>query len=248
MRITVLGGRGLLGRHLVPLLEEAGYDVTVSSRSTDPSVDLASGAGVAEAIDGAEVIFHLASDAVRAKKVDLNGTQRMLQEITDQRLVYVSIVGVDRHPLPYYRVKYEVEQMIERSGVEHTIVRATQFHDFVAYLIGMSTRLPIGIVPRRFVFQPIDTAEAANHIAALVEYAGARAPDLGGPEVLGIADLARSLMTERGVERPLIQIPIPGKVGRAFRQGIHTNPDRAVGKVTWADYLASLGFHHGPPY
>ena len=248
MKITVLGGKGLLGHHLVPLLEKAGHGVTVASRSTEPAVDLRSGEGIAEAIADAEVIFHLASDAFRAKKVDLVGTQRVLQEMTGQRLVYVSIVGVDRHPLPYYRVKYEVEQMIEQSGVDYTIVRATQFHDFVAYFLGMTTKLPIGFVPHRFVFQPIDTAEAAAHIATLVEFAGGRAPDLAGPEVLGIAELARSLMTEKGIERPLIQIPIPGRVGRAFRKGIHTNPDRAIGKITWADYLQSLGFHHGPPY
>lgn len=248
MNLTVIGGKGLLGSHLVPLLEEAGHSVTVGSRNTDPAVDLGSGAGIAASIADADVIFHLASDATRPKKVDLHGTQRIIKAMTGQRLIYVSIVGVDRHPRPYYRVKHEVERMIEQSDVDHTIVRVTQFHDFVAYLLSKTLRLPIGFVPHRFVFQPIDTAEVAGHLAGLVEYEGHRAPDLAGPEVLGVAELARSLMTERGLERPLIQIPIPGKIAGAFRKGLHTNPDRAVGKVTWADYLASLGFHHGPPY
>jgi uncharacterized protein YbjT (DUF2867 family) len=64
-----------------------------------------------------------------------------------------------------------------------------------------------------------------------------RAPDLAGPEILGIAHLARTYMTAKGKERPLIQVPRPGRVAQAFRDGVHTNPDRAVGTVTWADHL-----------
>ena len=64
------------------------------------------------------------------------------------------------------------------------------------------------------------------------------APDFGGPEVLSINSLARSYMTARGLETPLLPYPKLGKVAAGYREGLHTNPDRTVGVGTWAIYLA----------
>jgi uncharacterized protein YbjT (DUF2867 family) len=150
----------------------------------------------------------------------------------------MSIVGVDRHPLPYYKAKYAVEKLIEGAGGLHTIVRATQFHDLIAHRLEQMTRFPIARVPMGHVYQPIDLREVADEVAGLVEARPqGRAPDLAGPEILGIEHLARTYMSAKGKERPLLRYPRPGRVSRAFRQGLHTNPERAVGKVTWADHL-----------
>ena len=75
MRVTVLGGTGLLGRHLVPLLKETGHEVTVASRSTKVKADLATGEGLADAVGDADLVVHLASDARKPDKVDVAGTQ-----------------------------------------------------------------------------------------------------------------------------------------------------------------------------
>jgi uncharacterized protein YbjT (DUF2867 family) len=146
---------------------------------------------------------------------------------------------VDRHPLPYYQAKYAAENLIEDAGGRHTIVRATQFHDLIAYRVDRMTHGPIANVPRGYVYQPIDMREVAVHLVGLVEdgHPG-RVPDLAGPEVLGIEHLARTYMAAAGRHRLLVQLPRRGPVAAAFRAGVHTNPKRTVGEITWADHLA----------
>lgn len=247
MNVTILGGTGALGRLLVRELTDRGHTPTVAGHSALPDpgpglraarVDLATGEGLGEAIATAECVVHLASDPRRPKEVDVSGTERLLGLIGDRHLVYMSIVGVDRHPFPYYRSKYAAERLIEDAGGLHTIVRATQFHDLIAFWVERMTDSLIARVPSGYVYQPIDIGEVAAEVAALVESRPqGRAPDLAGPQILGIEHLARTYMAAKGRRRPLIEYPKPGAVARAFRRGVHTNPDRAVGKVTWAEHL-----------
>ena len=245
MKITVLGGRGLLGRQLSPLLTNAGHEVTHASRSVygegDVRVDLTTGEGLPEAVEDADIVVHLVSDARQPQKTDVAGTRSLLNAMGDQHLIYMSIVGVDKHPLAYYRAKYQVEQMIEGAGRSHAIVRATQFHDFVAYFLGAACKPPVPLIPKRFLFQPIDTREVASHLVELVEsgQTGLQ-PDLAGPEIHTAAYLARSLMVARGRSKPVMNLPVPGKTARAFKQGVHTNKERAIGVRTWADYLRTI--------
>lgn len=242
MKVTILGGTGLLGSHLAPLLQNAGHEIVVTSRSASGDgrvrADLNTGEGIEEAMTGADVVVHLASDARQPSKTDLEGTRRLLDILEAQHLVYMSIVGVDRHPFFYYQAKHRVEQMIDKSGVRHSILRATQFHDFVAYFLGAASKPPIALIPKRFVFQPIDTGEVAEHLAALVESrAPGLQPDVAGPAVHDAEYLSRSLMEAKGRERPILNLPVPGKAAKAFKEGVHTNPDRAVGVRTWEDFL-----------
>lgn len=247
MKVTILGGGGAIGKDLTGLLIERGHQVTTASRSVSPEpragvrgvhVDLATGEGLSEAIGESESVVHLASDPQNAKEVDVSGTERLLEQIGDRHLTYLSIVGVDRHPLPYYRSKLAAERLIEGAGGLYTIVRATQFHDLTAYRVDRMTHALIAHVPKGYVYQPIDIHEVAEELAALVDtHPQGRAPDLAGPKVLEIEYLARTYMTAKGKTRPLVAIPRFGPVARAFRSGAHTNPDRAVGKFTWAEYL-----------
>lgn len=202
--------------------------------------DLETGEGLKEAVEDADLVVHLASDARKPQKVDVGGTVRLLDELEHQHLVYVSIVGVDHHPFAYYRAKYEVEQMIGSSGLNYSILRATQFHDFVAYFLGVACKPMVALVPKRFVFQPVDTHEVAGHLATLIhDPRPGLQPDFAGPEVHTAEHLARTLMEARGRERPILNLPVPGKAAKAFRSGVHTNPDRAFGIRTWAEFLAS---------
>ncbi|MGH8913152.1 MAG: SDR family oxidoreductase [Acidimicrobiia bacterium] len=247
MNVTILGGTGLLGKHLTPRLVARGHQVTITGRSvsSEPKTgirgvrsDLGTGQGLAEAIERAENVVHLASDPARSNEVDVSGTERLLGLLGDRHLTYVSIVGVDRHPMPYYRSKLATERLIEDNDGLYTIFRATQFHDFVAYLMGQMTRGRVGLLRRGWVYQPIDVGEVAEELANLVEtHPQGMAPDFAGPEILGIEYLARTYLTATGQRKPLVAVPRFGPVARAFRAGAHTNPDRAVGKVTWAEYL-----------
>lgn len=243
MRVCVLGGKGLLGSIVAALLTAAGHDVVVSSRSAkgpgEITADFTTGEGIEDAVRDADVVVHLISDPRSPKSTDIAGTHRLLGNLDEQHLIYVSIVGVDSHPFPYYRAKLAVEGMIERSGQPNTILRATQFHDFLAFLLRKVCAPPVALVPKNFVFQPIETREVAETLVELVDtrLPGLQ-PDLAGPAVHRAEYLARTFMEMRGRERPMLNLPLPGKSADAFRRGVHTNPNRAVGRLTWEEFLA----------
>lgn len=234
----VLGGRGQVGKLLVPLLESEGHRVVVASRVGEVSADLVTGEGLVAAVAGADTVVLLASNPKSPETVDVRGTENLLDVLESQHLVYLSIVGVDRHPLPYYQAKRAAELMILDSGCPHTIVRATQFHSFVEWRLKSWCHRKIALVPAGYVFQPVAAEEVAGDLARIVKGPpGGLVPDFAGPEILPIATLARTYMTAKGQETPLIAYPKPGGVAAAYRDGVHTNPERAVGVTTWATYL-----------
>ena len=130
--ILVTGGTGTLCRHVVDRLAGAGHPVRVLSRTRGPYLgDLSTGAGLQTAIDGVKTILHLAGDPRRAAS-DVEGTRRPVAAAPrEAHLVFISIVGVDRHPYFYYRAKFQAEGVVERSGLPYTILRITRFHDLV---------------------------------------------------------------------------------------------------------------------
>ena len=128
--------------------------------------------------------------------------------------------------------------MVVDSEVPHTVLRATQFHQFVRDLLDSVARLPVWPLPTTWQSQPIEVTEVADRVVdhATTDPQG-RLPDVGGPEVHTLGDLARSYRRARGLRRPVIRLPVPGATARAFREGVATCPDRAVGSVTWEDFL-----------
>lgn len=246
MKVAVLGGTGLLGRRVVRELGKDGVDHAIAGRSAEGpnafAIDITTGQGVPEAIADCDTVMMLASNPAKPRKVDVEGTRRLLPLVEGRHLIYISIVGVDRHPYRYYRAKYEVEQMIAASVENYTILRATQFHDLLVFSLAKLARMwPYCLVPSRFVFQPIDAGEVARHLVNVARSGPSRMlPDLGGPEIIDIKNLARTYMTAIGRERPVVGVYVPGRVASAFRRGLHTNPDRAVGRKTWEQRLEPL--------
>ena len=249
--VLLTGATGVLGRELKPRLLDAGHDLRAASRSppTEDEIewvelDLAEGRGIDEPVGGVDIVVHAASNARGdSEAVDVHGTERLLDAAAEAdvaNFVYVSIVGIDEIPYTYYEHKREAEQAIEASAVPSTIIRSTQFHPFVASLLTTVSRLPVWPLPTTFRLQPIDAGEAAEKIAeyATVEPAG-RVPDIGGPSVLTVRQLAESYREERGLRRPIVRLPIPGRVASAFRAGKATCPDRDVGTRTWTEWLTA---------
>ena len=248
----VTGGTGVLGRQVVDRLQEQGLGVRILSRRGRPvtlppgtewaQADLASGAGLAEALAGVQVVVHGASSpAGNTDQVDVQGTGRLLQAAAAGRLthfVYISIVGIDRIPLAYYRSKLAAEGLVRQSGTPCTILRATQFHDFVDRVLTGAGRLPIMPLPAGFRFQPVDSAEVAQALAACVtgEPAG-RLSDMGGPEVLSLRQLAGPWLAARGLRRLIVPIYLPGRVAYGYRQGYNSCPTNRQGHVTWRAWL-----------
>jgi uncharacterized protein YbjT (DUF2867 family) len=149
--------------------------------------------------------------------------------------VYVSIVGVDRHRFPYYRAKWEAEQLVESSSVRWSIQRATQFHELLDGFLGGR----VFVRTRGLAFQVVDAGEVAARLAELVEAGPAgRAPDFGGPEVLGIRELAAVRREVVGTAARLVPLPALGPL-RDFDAGHHLCPDHREGQKTWREWLVA---------
>ncbi|MFF8599802.1 SDR family oxidoreductase [Streptomyces sp. NPDC015232] len=240
--ILVTGGTGTLGRLVTERLRAAGHEVRVLSRGSRPhAVDLRKGGpGLDAALAGVATVVHCASSPRGGDEGAARNLVAAAARAGVTHLVYISIVGVDRVPLPYYRAKHAVERIVERSGIGWTVLRTTQFHDLVHQVLATLAKSPVMPVPSGFADQPIEVAEVADRLAALAVGAPAgRVPDMGGPEVRDFADLARAYFAATGRRRPLLPVRLPGKTYRGFAAGGHLAPERAVGKGTFEDFLAT---------
>ncbi|MFG1934478.1 SDR family oxidoreductase [Mycobacterium sp. NPDC048908] len=246
--VLVTGATGTLGRKLVGAATEAGHHVRAMSRHSHVGYtgvhwaqgDLLSNTGVDAAVDGVNVVLHCATQGTADK--DVTSTENLItaaRRAGVDHIVYVSIVGIDRIPLPYYKTKLCVEETLRASGIGHTVLRATQFHDLVMMTFTIQRFSPLLWSLKGVRFQPIDTRDVTMRLVELIdgEPAG-RVPDIGGPAVHTHADLARTYLSARGGRRPIVELPAPGRIAAGFRSGANLVPDNPVGTIGFADYLA----------
>jgi uncharacterized protein YbjT (DUF2867 family) len=249
-QILVTGGAGHLGRLVVTQLSQAGYRVRGMSRRKSPGedwpgtewkqADLKTGAGVAEAVQGMDVVVHLA--AIGNSMVDFEGTRRLVDAARKagvSHLVFISIVGIDRVPWAGGKAKLASEDLIEHSGIPWSILRATQFHYGMDVLLNVLTRLPlVALVPTDLLLQPVAEEEVAERLCEIVQAGpSGRLPDMGGPQVYTSGELTRIWLKQRGMHRALLPLFLPGKMARALRQGGNTCPQQAIGTISWEAWL-----------
>jgi uncharacterized protein YbjT (DUF2867 family) len=249
-RVLVTGGAGGFGRALVPLLVGRGYTIRIMSRQAAPTgstaewaqADIESGAGLVAALADVDVVVHAASSPARhTHQIDVEGTRRLLDAASAAgvgHFAYISIVGIDKVPLAYYRHKLAAEAVIAESRVPWSILRATQFHTLIDRFLRGPDQLPLFLLPTDLHFQPIDVGEAAERMVEVV-IAGpsGRVPDIGGPEVLTYGAMAQAWMQARGRQRRIVHLPMPGGFAAALRRGANTCPEQRYGRITWADWL-----------
>jgi uncharacterized protein YbjT (DUF2867 family) len=253
--ILVTGGTGTLGRLVVARLREAGRAVRVLSRQgREPEEglefvtgDLDTGEGIEAAVAGAATIIHCAG----TQKGDGEKAQTLVTAASRagvRHLVHISVVGVDRVPVAsgvdramfgYFESKRAAEEVVAGSGIPWTTLRATQFHDLMLTTARGMAKLPLIPVPSGFRVQPVDADEVAARLVelALGEPAGL-VPDIAGPRVYDMDDLVRGYLRASGKHRLLVPLRLPGRAARAFREGANLSPERAVGRLTWEDFLA----------
>ncbi|WP_406859685.1 NAD(P)H-binding protein [Streptomyces sp. HUAS MG47] len=237
--ILVTGGTGMLGRPVCDALRGDGHEVRVLSRHSPPyAVDLReSGRLVDRAVDGADAVVHctniLRGDAKAATNL-IDAARRA----GVPHLVYISIVGVDRMPYAHLKAKYVVERLIERSGLGWTVLRATQFHELLFKLLEGLARPPVMVLPKGLAFQPLEATEAAARLAELATGPPVgRAEDMGGPEILALAEMARAYLAAARKQRRIVETPLPGRLYRGFRHGAQLAPEFPVGRVTFEEFL-----------
>jgi uncharacterized protein YbjT (DUF2867 family) len=204
MKITVIGASGLIGTKVVELLRADGHDVVATSRSS--GVDVLTGAGLTDALAGADALVDVTnSPSFETGAVLAFFTTSATNLVSAARAagvghyVALSIVGVDGLPdSGYMRAKVAQEQIITGSGLPYTIVRATQFAEFTdaiveSMTVGHEVRVPDALI------QPIPAAE----VAAAVARAAVAEPvngirDIGGPRKITFEQMVRTVLARNG--------------------------------------------------
>jgi uncharacterized protein YbjT (DUF2867 family) len=242
MLITGAGGR--LGRELVA---RAPDDVRLLSRRGLPGRRAFKGGledpeVLRDALRGADVVIHAASDPKNPEAVDIQGTRalvRAAEEVGRPHVVYVSIAGVDRSDYPYYRAKHEAETILRGSSLPWTILRATQFHGFVLERLrslGLDERDEI-LVPEGVRFQSVDIGEVAERLLQRAGEPPRRAvEDFAGPQVLTVEAMAEAYVRRRGRTARVRSAALPG-VFVPFRTGVNIPVSPVVGRRTWEQFL-----------
>ena len=202
-KIAVAGATGRVGRHVVDILEARGHEVVTMARST--GVDVITGAGLAEALEGVEVIVDAAtgpSPDEQAATEFFTTAARNLHEAAVgagvQRLVVVSIVGIDRLDAGYNAAKLAQERATLDGWIPARILRATQFHEFVGELVKWGRQGDVSYVPKMRT-QLVAARTVAEALADLaLEPAPGPILEIAGPREESMVEAARLLMERRG--------------------------------------------------
>ena len=253
MTVLLFGGTGHLGRDLTHAALSEGISLRVVSRHSRPPnapealgwsvADLATGEGVSESLEGEHTVIFAAGNPKNHAAVEVEGMRRLMSSAIDREvahIIFVSIVGVDRLPVPYYRTKVAAERIIAGAGIPYTILRATQFHYFVDMMLSALGRVPFLLpVPKGFRVQPVATSDVAHRVLrCLAEGPKGLLPDFGGPEVFPVEEAASLWRDAVGSRKAVLPVPVPGGVGSAFRRAYNTNADGELGTLGWREWLA----------
>jgi uncharacterized protein YbjT (DUF2867 family) len=206
-KIAVTGATGRLGQPLVEILEGQGHEVVPIARSK--GVDVISGEGLAEALDGVDVIVDTATGPSpdQQEATDFFTTSaRNLQEAGEaagvKRAVLVSIIGIDKFTTGYNAAKQAQEKAWLEGPIPTRIVRAAQFHEFVGQLLDWGRQGDVAYLPtmNTQVVAARTVAEVLAELATLPDSAPATGPTLevAGPRAERLVELARTLVAHRG--------------------------------------------------
>ena len=243
MKIAVIGGTGLIGSQVVKILNASGHEAVPHSPST--GLDLLSGQGLPEALKGADVVINLtnsptfddASPAFFQKTMD--NLLAAAKAAGVGHAVILSIVGADLVPgLVYYRAKVLQEDILKSGPVPYSIVRATQFFEFVDAVLSWTSdentvRLPATLV------QPMASADVAQAVADVSVGAplqGTRS--IAGPEVFPLDELGKITLTTHGDHRTVVIDNSAGMFAAVTGDALIAKDDTVIAKTTYREWLA----------
>jgi uncharacterized protein YbjT (DUF2867 family) len=244
MKLAVIGGTGLIGSQVVKILSASGHEAVPHSPST--GLDLLSGRGLREALDGADVVINLTNSPTFD-----DASPAFFQTTMDNLLaaasgagvghaVILSIVGAELVPgLIYYRAKVLQEDILRSGPVPYSIVRATQFFEFMDAVLSetadeKTVRLPATLI------QPIASADVARAVADVSVGAplqGTRAT--AGPEVLALDELGKITLAARGDHRTVVTDSSAGMLAAASGDAlIPKDGGTVIAKTSYREWLA----------
>lgn len=248
MRVGVAGGTGVVGRHVVVALRDGGHVPVVLSRSV--GVDVVTGHGLDAVLDGVQAVVDVTSVQTLRRSTATSffeaGTRNLLEAGLAAGVahhVLLSIVGVDAVGSGYYAAKLRQEQLALEGPLPCSVLRSTQFHEFAGQVLARSRLGPLRLVPRMRV-QPVAAAEVGAALAELATgaYAVGRAPDLAGPEVHDLPDLARRLLRHQQRSGRVVGVRPPGELGRQLAGGgLLPGDGGRRGTTTFDAWLSSAG-------
>lgn len=244
MKIAVLGGTGLIGSQVVQILNANGHAAVPHSPST--GLDLITGAGLAEALTDADVVVNLTnSPTFDDASIDWFRTSMttMLAAAATAGVgnaVVLSITGAEQVPaLDYYRAKVLQEDLLKGGPVPYSVVRVTQFFEFVKAVLSWTSdettvRLPATLV------QPMASTEVAQAVADACMGAplnGTRS--YAGPEVFALDDLGRIALAAAGDKRTVVTDDTAGMFAAAKGDALIAKDDTVIAKTSYREWLAT---------
>lgn len=243
MKISVIG-TGLIGAQVVGDLTAAGHEASGYSRST--GVDLLTGDGLDDALRGAQVAVNLTNsptfddDSLDFFRTSVTNLLAAAQAAGVGHLVTLSIVGVDQVPdMAYYRAKTLQENLVEAGPIPYSIVRATQFMEFIAPTMESTTDGEVVRLPATPI-QPISSAEVAAAVAEVAEgdpLHGIR--NIAGPDVFTLDELGRITLEAKGNHRHVVTDPTAGLFA-VVKGDVLTAPEGArLSSTHYRDWLRS---------
>ena len=242
MKFAVIGGTGLIGSQVVKILNAAGHEAVPHSPST--GVDVISGEGLDEAVAGADVVVNL-TNSPTFDEASLAFFQTSMDNLLAAarkggvgHFVILSIVGVDQVPeLDYYRAKALQENILAAGPIPYSIVRATQFMEFMGAVLswtaeGDTVRLPATPV------QPIaskDVANAVAEVSAGTPLGGIR--NIAGPDIFPLDELGRITLSRKGDNRTVVTDSTAGMFA-AVRGDVLTSKNAHLAPTHYTDWLS----------
>jgi uncharacterized protein YbjT (DUF2867 family) len=242
MKLAVIGGTGLIGSQVVQKLTAAGHEAVPAALST--GVDLITGKGLNQALEGAEVVVNLANSptfdeaSVGFFRTSMNNLLAAGESAGVLHQVILSIVGVDQVPqLDYYRAKTLQEDLLRQGPTPYSIVRATQFFEFMdAVLSETSDDTTVRLPSTRL--QPIaaaDVVDAVVEVSTGAPLQGIR--NVAGPDVFPLDELGRVTLAARQDNRTVITDDNAGMFAAVTGDVLTAGPDAHLAPTHYQDWI-----------